>query len=72
MLPAIGQRIKIGLSSPSGDGINTVLGIYRYTGRYDFFTHVIRYTSDTRRGWTEQTIHENEFGKTGELWYNEV
>jgi hypothetical protein len=53
-LPKIGEVIKIGWSSPEGEQRARVISIVPYTGRYpNYFTHVIRLTSNTNRGWTE-------------------
>ena len=44
-------------TTPSGDHKGKVLGMFPYTGRYkEFFTHVLRIESCTRRGWNEIAV----------------
>lgn len=60
-LPRVGEVIKTYWSSPQGEQRAKVLCVFAYNGRYtQYFTHVIRLTSNTPRGWTEIAWNENK------------
>ena len=53
-LPKVGEVIRIWWSSSEGEGRAKVISVVPYTGRYpNYFTHIIRLTSNCNRGWTE-------------------
>lgn len=43
--------------SGKSTGMSTVLKIEPYTGKYpQFFTHVVRLSAETQRGWLEMAV----------------
>lgn len=66
MLPAIGDKFNAFFKKDS-----VVLGIYPYKGTLGkMFTHILRLSSDTKRGYTEMTVHETrDFDENGKQYY---